>query len=130
MPAPCGYRLARAGPSESGTRVPRAPAVAGARSIECRPQDRLLVTGYIEGRTFGAPDVAAAENIPRIAAACHRLHEGALFGNDFDMFEIQRRHPSVTPAPCVTVPHAPEAASPQFHPAAEAPDPRAGGSGP
>ena len=73
-----------------------AAAGAGAPVVEYRPQDRLLVIGYIEGRTFGAPDVAAAENIPRIAAACRRLHTGALFGNDFDMFDIQRRYLSVT----------------------------------
>ena len=57
-----------------GARVPelghRGAAGAGAPVIGCRPQDSLLVVGYIEGRTFTASDVAAAANIPRIAVAC------------------------------------------------------------
>ncbi len=78
--------------------VAAAAAGAGAPVIEYRPQDRLLVVGYIEGRTFGAADVAAAENIPRIAAACRRLHAGERFGNDFDMFDIQRGYLAVARA--------------------------------
>ena len=72
-----------------------AEAGAGAPVIEYRPQDSLLVVGYIEGRTFTAADVAAAGNIPRIAAACRRLHSGGRFGNDFDMFDVQRGYRSV-----------------------------------
>jgi thiamine kinase-like enzyme len=75
--------------------VAAAAAGAGPAVIEYRPQDRLLVVGYIEGRTFGAADVAAAGNIPRIAAACRRLHAGERFGNDFDMFDIQRGYLAV-----------------------------------
>jgi thiamine kinase-like enzyme len=75
--------------------VTAAEAGAGAPVIEYRPQDRLLVVGYIEGRTFTAADVAAAENLPRIAAACRRLHSGGRFGNDFDMFDVQRGYRSV-----------------------------------
>ena len=75
--------------------VTAAAAGAGAPVVEYRPQDRLLVIGYIEGRTFGPADVAAAENIPRIADACRRLHQGARFGNDFDMFDVQRGYLSV-----------------------------------
>jgi thiamine kinase-like enzyme len=81
-----------------------AAAGAGAPVIEYRPQDRLLVVGYIEGRTFGAADVAAAENIPRIAAACRRLHAGERFGNDFDMFDIQRGYLAVARARGFRVP--------------------------
>ncbi|MGH3201712.1 MAG: phosphotransferase family protein, partial [Streptosporangiaceae bacterium] len=40
-------------------------------------------------------DVAAPANIPRIAAACRRLHDGGRFGNDFDMFDIQRGYLAV-----------------------------------
>src|SRR6266404_3207684 len=42
--------------------VTAAAAGAGAPVVEYRPQDRLLVIGYLEGRTLTAPDVAAAEN--------------------------------------------------------------------
>jgi thiamine kinase-like enzyme len=72
--------------------VTAAAAGAGPPVIEYRPQDSLLVIGYLEGRTLAAADVAAEANLPRIAAACHRLHQGARFGNDFDMFDIQRRY--------------------------------------
>ena len=75
--------------------VTAAAAGAGAPVVEYRPQDRLLVIGYIQGRTFGPQDVAGRQNIPRIAEACRRLHQGARFGNDFDMFDIQRRYLSV-----------------------------------
>jgi thiamine kinase-like enzyme len=75
--------------------VTAAAAGAGAPVVEYRPQDSLLVLGYIEGRTLTSADVAAAENLPRIAEACRRLHQGGRFGNDFDMFDIQRRYLSV-----------------------------------
>src|ERR1700753_1907141 len=73
-----------------------AAAGAGAPVIEYRPQDRLLVIGYLDGQTLTAADVASEQNIPRIAAACQRLHRGQRFGNDFDMFDIQRRYRAVT----------------------------------
>ena len=38
--------------------VTAAAAGAGAPVLEYRHQDRLLVIGYLEGRTFGAADVA------------------------------------------------------------------------
>jgi thiamine kinase-like enzyme len=75
--------------------VTAAAAGAGAPVVEYRPQDRLLVIGYLDGRTLSAADVAREQNIPRIAAACRRLHSGARFGNDFDMFDIQRRYRAV-----------------------------------
>jgi thiamine kinase-like enzyme len=84
--------------------VTAAAAGAGAPVVEYRPQDRLLVIGYVEGRTFEAADVAAAANIPRIAEACRRLHAGARFGNDFDMFDIQRRYLSVARSRGFTIP--------------------------
>jgi thiamine kinase-like enzyme len=75
--------------------VTAAAAGAGAPVVEYRPQDRLLVIGYLDGRTLSAADVASEKNIPRIAAACRRLHSGGRFGNDFDMFDIQRRYRAV-----------------------------------
>ena len=75
--------------------VAAAAAGAGAPVIEYRPDDRLLVLRFIEGRTLGSADVAAERNIPRIAAACRRLHAGGRFGNDFDMFDIQRGYLAV-----------------------------------
>jgi thiamine kinase-like enzyme len=75
--------------------VTAAAAGVGAPVIEYRPQDHLLVLGYIEGRTLGSTDVAAEQNIPRIAQACRLLHAGGRFVNDFDMFDIQRGYLAV-----------------------------------
>jgi len=75
--------------------VTAAAAGAGAPVVEYRPQDRVLIIGFIEGRTLGNADVAAPGNIPRIAEACRRLHSGGRFGNDFDMFDTQQRYLSV-----------------------------------
>jgi thiamine kinase-like enzyme len=72
--------------------VNAAAAGAGPPVVEYRPQDSLLIIGYVEGRTFGSADVAAVGNIARIAQACRLLHGGGRFGNDFDMFAIQRRY--------------------------------------
>ena len=94
--------------------VTAAAAGAGAPVVEYRPQDRLLVIGYIEGRTFEAADVAAAANIPRIAQACRRLHNGARFGNDFDMFGIQRRYLSVARSRGFKIPAGYDDLLPQF----------------
>jgi thiamine kinase-like enzyme len=72
--------------------VSAAAAGAGPPVVEYRPQDSMLIIGYIHGRTFGHADVAATANLTRIAQACRRLHGGERFGNDFDMFAIQRRY--------------------------------------
>lgn len=81
-----------------------AQAGVGAPVIDYRPGDRLLILGFIDGRTLGNDDVAAPRNIPRIAAACHRLHAAARFANDFDMFEIQRRYAGVARSAGMRIP--------------------------
>ena len=110
--------------------VTAAAAGAGAPVVEYRPQDRLLVIGYLEGRTYGAADVAAHENIPRIADACRRLHHGARFGNDFDMFDIQRRYLSVARARGFRIPAGYDDLLPQFSAAEKALAVRAEGTVP
>jgi thiamine kinase-like enzyme len=100
--------------------VTAAAAGAGAPVAEYRPEHSLLVVGYIEGRTLGAADVARPENIPRIAAACRRLHAGARFGNDFDMFEIQRGYLSVARSRGFKIPAGYDDLLPQFTAAEQA----------
>jgi thiamine kinase-like enzyme len=100
--------------------VTAAAAGAGAPVAEYRPEHSLLVVGYIEGRTLGAADVARPENIPRIAAACRRLHQGARFGNDFDMFEIQRGYLSVARSRGFKIPAGYDDLLPQFTAAEQA----------
>ena len=107
-----------------------AAAGAGAPVAEYRPQDRLLVIGYIQGRTFDAADVAAAENLPRIAQACRRLHSGDRFGNDFDMFDIQRRYLSVARSRGFKIPAGYDDLEPQFTAAEKALAVRAEGTVP
>jgi thiamine kinase-like enzyme len=69
-----------------------AAAGVGAPVIEYRPQDRVLVLGFVEGRTLGNSDVAEPAMLGRVAAACRALHGGGRFAGDFDMFEIQSRY--------------------------------------
>ena len=69
-----------------------AAAGVGAPVIEYRPQDRVLVLGFIEGRTLGDADVADPAMIERIAAACRALHAAGRFAGDFDMFALQPRY--------------------------------------
>src|ERR1700744_5613727 len=52
--------------------VTAAAAGAGPPVAEYRPQDRLLIIGYLDGRTLTPPDVATPGAIPRIAATCRR----------------------------------------------------------
>ena len=110
--------------------VTAAAAGAGAPVVEYRPQDRLLVIGYIEGRTLSSTDVAAAGNIPRIAAACRRLHAGGRFGNDFDMFDIQRRYRAVVDSRGFRVPAGYDDLAPQCRAAEKALAVRAEGTVP
>jgi thiamine kinase-like enzyme len=100
--------------------VTAAAAGAGAPVVEYRPEDGVLVIGYIEGRTLGNADVAAAGNIARIAEACRRLHSGGRFGNEFSMFDIQRRYLSVARRCGFRIPAGYDELMPQFDAAAAA----------
>jgi thiamine kinase-like enzyme len=110
--------------------VAAAAAGAGAPVIEYRPQDSMLVIGYIQGRTLRNADVAAPSNIARIAQACQRLHSGQRFGNDFDMFDIQPRYLSVVRSRGFKIPAGYDALAPQFEAARAALAVRAAGTVP
>jgi thiamine kinase-like enzyme len=97
-----------------------AAAGAGAPVVEYRPQDHMLVVGYLEGRTLSSADVAAPGNIPRIAQACRLLHSGGRFVNDFDMFDIQRRYLSVARSRGFRIPAGYDDLLPQFSAAEKA----------
>jgi thiamine kinase-like enzyme len=81
-----------------------AAAGVGAPVVEYRPQDRVLVLGFVPGRTLRDEDVRAPANIPRIARAVRRLHQAGRFVNDFDMFEIQARYRAVARSAGMAVP--------------------------
>ena len=69
-----------------------AAAGVGAPVVDYLPGEGVLVVGFLEGRTFTDDDLRDPRNLPRVAAACRRLHAGPRFGNGFDMFEIQARY--------------------------------------
>lgn len=65
-----------------------ASAGVGAPVVDYLPGEGVLVVEFLPGRTYGPADVAA--NLPRLAAALHRLHAASPFASRFDMFEVQR----------------------------------------
>jgi thiamine kinase-like enzyme len=69
-----------------------AEAGVGAPVVDFRPDLRVLVIGYVEGRTLGNADFRRPGFLPRAAAALRQLHEGPRFTGEFDMFERQRRY--------------------------------------
>jgi thiamine kinase-like enzyme len=91
-----------------------AAAGVGAPVIEYRPQDRVLVLGFLPGRTLRNEDVRAAGTLARIAAVVRRLHGGPRFVNDFDMFETQRRYYSVARSAGMAVPAGYDDLAPAF----------------
>jgi thiamine kinase-like enzyme len=91
-----------------------ARAGVGAPVIEYRPQDHVLVLGYIDGKTLGNADVGEQAMIPRIAAACRTLHGAERFDGDFDMFEIQPGYYATAKAHGMRIPAGYEALGDQF----------------
>jgi thiamine kinase-like enzyme len=61
----------------------------GAPVLAYIPEESALVIGYLEGRTFTDADFGRPGVVERVADSCRRLHGGARFVNDFDMFDIQ-----------------------------------------
>ena len=100
--------------SEYRNSVIAADAGVGAPVIEYRPGDGVLVIGYIQGRTLTNADVTLPANLARIARACRRLHSGGRFGNNFDMFDIQRRYAAVVRDRGFRVPQGYHDLMPQF----------------
>jgi thiamine kinase-like enzyme len=81
-----------------------ATAGVGAPVIEYRPADRVLVLGFLEGRTLTNADVADPATLNRIAAACRTLHGAGQFVCDFDMFEVQARYYRAALAASIQIP--------------------------
>jgi thiamine kinase-like enzyme len=75
--------------------VAAAESDVGAPVIEYRPDLGVLVVGFIQARTCSKTDLGDSDRLARIVAACRRLHRGARFANDFDMFALQSFYLSV-----------------------------------
>jgi thiamine kinase-like enzyme len=91
-----------------------AAAGVGAPVIEYRPADRVLVLGYLDGRTLTNADVAEPATLARIAAACRALHAAGRFVCDFDMFEVQARYYATAATARIALPPGYDALQPAF----------------
>jgi thiamine kinase-like enzyme len=69
-----------------------AAAGVGPRVVEYAPRDGVLIVEWVNGRTFSDADLDDPGQLERVADICRRLHAGARFVSDFDMFAIQRRY--------------------------------------
>jgi thiamine kinase-like enzyme len=64
----------------------------GPRIVEYLPEEGVRLVEWINGQTFQDEDLDDPRQLERVAAACRKLHGGARFVNDFDMFDVQRRY--------------------------------------
>jgi thiamine kinase-like enzyme len=69
--------------------VRAAAAGVGAPVVDFLPDDGILVVGFLEGESLTDEHLQRPGILPRVAAACRRLHGGEPFVNRFDMFELQ-----------------------------------------
>jgi thiamine kinase-like enzyme len=81
-----------------------AAAGIGAPVIEYRPADRVLVLGFLDGRTLSNADVAVPATLARIAVACRTLHGAGRFVSDFDMFDVQARYLAAASGAGIAIP--------------------------
>ncbi|HKD88810.1 MAG TPA: choline/ethanolamine kinase family protein, partial [Streptosporangiaceae bacterium] len=107
-----------------------AAAGVGAPVIEYRPADRVLVLGFVDGRTLTNADVADPVTLDRIAAACRTLHQGGRFVCDFDMFEVQARYLAAASGAGIAIPAGYDTLTPAFAAARAALAVRAEGTAP
>jgi thiamine kinase-like enzyme len=91
-----------------------AAAGVGAPVVEYRPADRVLVLGYLDGKTLTNADVAEPATLGRIAAACRTLHAAGRFVCDFDMFDVQARYYATAAAARIALPPGYDALQPAF----------------
>jgi thiamine kinase-like enzyme len=64
----------------------------GAPFVAAVPEHNALVLGFLEGEVMSREKLRRGDRLGAVAVACRRLHGGARFLQDFDMFEIQRRY--------------------------------------
>ena len=67
----------------------------GPKLLAARPAEGVAIVEWIDGRTFEPNDLDDLDQLDRVAELCRRLHTAPRFGNDFDMFAIQRGYLAV-----------------------------------
>jgi thiamine kinase-like enzyme len=107
-----------------------AAAGIGAPVIEFRREERVLVLGFIEGRTLTNADVGEPVMLARIARACATLHGAGRFAGDFDMFAVQPAYYATATAAGMTIPAGYDELMPAFDAARRALAVRAEGTVP
>jgi thiamine kinase-like enzyme len=107
-----------------------AAAGVGAPVIEYRPDQRVLVLGFVEGKTLTSADVAEPDMLARIAAACRILHGAGRFAGDFDMFTVQAGYYATARTAGIAIPAGYDQLQPAFAAAGRALAVRAEGTVP
>jgi thiamine kinase-like enzyme len=97
-----------------------AAAGVGAPVVEYRPDDRVLVLGFIEGKTLTNADVAEPGMLVRIAGACRALHGAGRFASDFDMFRVQAAYYATASGAGMRIPAGYDQLMPAFSAAGQA----------
>ena len=67
----------------------------GAPFVAWVPEHDALVLEFLEGQVMSPETLRHDDHLPAVARACRRLHVGARFLRDFDMFDIQRGYVDV-----------------------------------
>ena len=67
----------------------------GAPFVAWVPEHDALVLEFLDGQVMSPETLRHDDHLPAVARACRRLHVGARFLRDFDMFDIQRGYVDV-----------------------------------
>jgi thiamine kinase-like enzyme len=67
----------------------------GAPFVAWLPEHDALVLEFLDGEVMSPEKLRRGDRLPAVARACRRLHGGAPFLRDFDMFELQRGYLAV-----------------------------------
>ncbi|MEJ7796371.1 MAG: choline/ethanolamine kinase family protein [Nocardioides sp.] len=92
-----------------------AEAGVGPPVAEYRPDLRMLVIGFLDGKALENADFADPEVLARAVDAGRRLHAGPRFTGDFDMFERQASYLSTVRERGMTLPKGYDDHAPAWH---------------
>jgi thiamine kinase-like enzyme len=78
--------------AETRNAATAARAGVGPKVLAALPDLGVTLVEWVNGRTFEDADLDDDGQLTRVARLCRQLHEGPRFGNDFDMFTVQREY--------------------------------------